>query len=837
MLTNLRKSLPACLICLLLAACQPTRHVPAGQHLLKKDPELRAGKGLPVSELENAIQLEANRKIVVSRVYLGFYNIGTSIQKDSSWVTRLLVKWKPMASTREAVVKALTQSIGEAPALVDPDLINADSTALRAVCLSHGFFHPEITIEKDTLRTLFGRDKKKAKVSYRVEPGLRYLIRNSELFIGGQPASDSARRVLDWQTSWIKEGESYDQAALIRERGRITDLLRNKGYFTAAPQLINFFVDTLTNATGDAAAGSGDIRYLKVSTLIDSLPKQFVISEVEVTIRPDASRSSVEYERTARIRPDRISKEARHNLGLNWRTLPDSLHLTLIVSEELIPQINIPFIAARIHLEEDSLYNQELARLTQQRLQELGMFRYAVLKFSLDEVKGTMTVSVELQMAPHYQLKAGMESFYNGFASTGNNLPSVGGNLSFRNRNAFGQSELLTAGLGGAIGFYSAETDGSAFQSLFYGLSTQAGLNVPGLVLPFAFRRDLSRLSPSTLMSADVVLDQRREFRRIKFGARTTYRLNHIPLSNLAVSEFSPLLLEYIDTQTDSTFQADIVDKLPPAIRRDFERRVSSRFLYTFTYQDYRSTRARPTSWSRFSFEVGGNLPYLLDNLSFIRSGTPDTSTQDQLLVGRLFYGQYLKASAEIKYNIPFRNKSDMVFRVFLGGAVPFNGSPTVPRESRFFSGGPSSMRGWRSNTLGPGTLLLEDLADENDAFAGNGLSLIAPGGEWMFEANAEYRFDLLPPYFELGLFTDIGNVWFHNSSATRAQLGDAAVISPENLRLGWDAGLGFRFDFEFVIFRVDFGQQLYAPDIGWVISSQGIQRFPEPSIAVDYPF
>ncbi len=811
-----------------------------GAHMLHRNPSVDADKVLSNVPLEESIRLEANRKILFSRFYLGLYNIGTSLQQDSSLAKQQILKLRKTSFWYNGLINVLTGSLGEAPVLVNRSVLVADSLALRNVCFASGFFHPTISIKIDTIRSWpFRRDTKKAKVTYQVKSGEVYRIQQIMLMVGDSLASDSIRNKLQWDKSLLIAGASYNQNLLIQERARITNALRNAGYFTFSPQLISYFVDTLTNEAGTASmqGQNANTKLLNVQVLIDSLQDSYLVSQITVQIKADGGSEPLVYRRIVSLRANELTYEQRERHGLTQRNMSDSLDMIFEVDERLIRKLNFNFIGARIHLHEGKPYAQEAARLTQQRLQELGMFRFAALKYELDDSSNTMKVLIDIQLAPHYQIKGGMESFYNGLGAPGNNLPSIGGNIGIRNRNAFDRSELLEFGLNGAIGFYSAQTDGSAIQSLYYGLGAKVNMNIPGLLFPYANRKDWSRLSPSTLLSSDVLLDQRREYSRVKVGARLSYRWNHFPFSTLAVSELTPLTLDYIDTRTDSTFQAEIVDKLPPAIRRDFEQRISSRLQYAFTYQDYRSTRARPTSWSRFSMEIGGNLPYLLDQFDFLKAGTSDTSTADNLLVGRLFYGQYLKASAEIKYQIPYKNGSSLVFRMLIGGAVPYQGTPTVPRESRFFSGGPNSMRGWRSNTLGPGTLSLEELAGENDQFTGNGLSLVAPGGEWIFETNAEYRFKVLPPFVELGLFSDLGNVWFHRSKATIEQLGEKAVISAENLKLGWDVGVGIRFDFNFLIFRIDFGQQLFAPDIGWIISSEGFRRFPEPSIGVDYPF
>ena len=168
------------------------------------------------------------------------------------------------------------------------------------------------------------------------------------------------------------------------------------------------------------------------------------------------------------------------------------------------------------------------------------------------------------------------------------------------------------------------------------------------------------------------------------------------------------------------------------------------------------------TDFFQANLEIGGNIPSLLDKTLF-----KDNSTNDNLFANNLFYGQYVKISTEYKHLLPISDKAEFVFRAFMGAASPYNtrqdSTPIpylqVPYESRFFSGGANSMRGWRSNTLGPGILPLSELQNISSSDAAS--SLLAPGGEYIFELNAEYRFDVYS-YLEMALFTDLGNVWFN---------------------------------------------------------------------------
>jgi hypothetical protein len=99
-------------------------------------------------------------------------------------------------------------------------------------------------------------------------------------------------------------------------------------------------------------------------------------------------------------------------------------------------------------------------------------------------------------------------------------------------------------------------------------------------------------------------------------------------------------------------------------------------------------------------------------------------------------------------------------------------------------------------------------------------------GGEYLFETNAELRFHVWS-YMDMAIFTDVGNVWL-NRKDTAVQDIDFNILKKgfitEGLALGWDAGVGFRFDFDFLIIRIDMAQQLFDPGRlgdgknGWVL-------------------
>jgi outer membrane protein assembly factor BamA len=134
-------------------------------------------------------------------------------------------------------------------------------------------------------------------------------------------------------------------------------------------------------------------------------------------------------------------------------------------------------------------------------------------------------------------------------------------------------------------------------------------------------------------------------------------------------------------------------------------------------------------------------------------------------------------------------------YRVRGGYAETFGDSKDlgVPFESRFFSGGGNSVRGYRENSLGP-----QD--DEGDPL----------GGRVLLLTNVELRFPL--PYlarFNFGgaLFVDGGNVW---SSVEEIEPGQFALYSDREdttfRDYRYSAGVGVRYNTPIGPIRFDMG-------------------------------
>ena len=196
-------------------------------------------------------------------------------------------------------------------------------------------------------------------------------------------------------------------------------------------------------------------------------------------------------------------------------------------------------------------------------------------------------------------------------------------------------------------------------------------------------------------------------------------------------------------------------------------------------------------------------------------------------------FAQYIRTDFDLRYNYIFNDVSSIVYRGFAGIGIPYGNSKAIPFEKQYFGGGANGIRAWQVRSLGPGSYVHDSLA-----------TFINETADIKFEANAEYRFKLFW-ILEGAIFLDAGNIWTYNNDPARPGSHFAFNKFYKDIAVG--TGTGFRFDFKFVIGRVDLGLKLRDPLIAegskWIILNRPyILNFKKNSdlvfvLAIGYPF
>jgi outer membrane protein assembly factor BamA len=167
-----------------------------------------------------------------------------------------------------------------------------------------------------------------------------------------------------------------------------------------------------------------------------------------------------------------------------------------------------------------------------------------------------------------------------------------------------------------------------------------------------------------------------------------------------------------------------------------------------------------------------------------------------------LEYAQYAKLDIDVRYHFNFGKEQKIATRFFAGYGLPYGNSEVLPFTKQYFSGGPYSVRAFRTRSLGPGTFPLNSEDDREDTF-------FDQSGNVRLEANIEYRY----PIFGVvkgAVFADAGNVWNTDNDETSLPGGEFSSNFINELGIG--VGTGVRVDIQGFVIRLDYAVPIHTP-------------------------
>lgn len=829
---------------LLLYGCDATRHLPQGSQLIQNTPQFVGNQSLTEDELASYIKTNRNKRMVWPKVYLHIYNTGLAMERDSSWIKGLYYHIDKSGNLLRSTATWMREVAGDPPSLVNRDQLIRDCQNLESYYFANGFFQARVRFKVKTLKL----NPRKARIFFYIEEGPQSIIRKIDLVTPYKPyialiTADSAHAVLT-------KDSPYNEVRLSEERERISNLIRNNGYFDFSVGNIRYEVDTATAALAPPAKGKTENRkYIDLRILLPETGQTYTIDSVTLSLRQELADPL-----TFRLYGPDLTPGQRKELHIGNRRLSSQNPLTYRTTTSTLHVLNYNLLHRRISLLPDSLYRLDNYRITQRQLLQLGVFSNVLTRMEPGHTPGTLHAKTEATMQRRFFHQERIELFQSQDRRINSNLPGLGGSLQVGNRNTFGRAEQIDLQLSGNVFLYNSDDQENQPTELFYQYGLNMNFAAPQFYLldSLALRLARSRIlgkhvgfhDRQTTLSFNLNQELNQQFQRQNILLSWQYTWAHSPYrpnkQTRWTSIFKPLSLTFVNTYLDPAFRAqlstltddegNLLNDGELRVRlfalRDFAPRFVSATTYIRTYSYlYNGKQSRPGWYMRFEGNLGGNLPWLIDK---IRTGAgQETDELEAHSVGarQLLYSQFYRISADVRRTQRISSSSTLALRLMAGVGRAFNTTDYLPLEYRFFSGGTNSVRGWQSNTLGPGTYPF-DIS-----------RIISLGGEIKFEANAEYRFLVSDP-LEMALFVDAGNVWFWKDSGFDEPRG---YLNAENLQLGIAGGIGFRFDFDFIILSLDIGQQLYAPDInGWVLDriphDLGGRRI-QYNLGIGYPF
>ena len=226
-------------------------------------------------------------------------------------------------------------------------------------------------------------------------------------------------------------------------------------------------------------------------------------------------------------------------------------------------------------------------------------------------------------------------------------------------------------------------------------------------------------------------------------------------------------------------------------LKNQYTDHLITALQYSFIFNNQDIKKVKDFIYFRSDIETSGNLFYLFNNLL-----DSETDSAGIYTITGIRYAQYARLETDFRYYWMVSRTNQVVFRLLSGVGIPYGNSDALPFEKGFYLGGANSMRAWIYRGLGPG------------AFANPGIN-IDQMGDIVLETNIEYRFPIYS-FFKGAVFIDAGNVWLLNANENFPEA--EFRINTFYKQIALDAGVGFRFDFKFFIFRVDFAVRMRDP-------------------------
>ena len=779
------------------SSCNTVKYVPENENLLTKNTIFINNKKNIEDEINDYIVQRPNQLVLGIPLPLHIYNIGNkNFQNDFDKWKEEHPGWYKFTSNvfSEKQTRGLRNfkynthqwwlNNGEEPVILDSKKTNETIKNLTNHYFNEGYFNVNVTSNTKPLKN------KRAEIIYKVSTGKPYLLDTIKTNIESA-VLDSIYKLTEHE-SFIKKGEQFRYSTLVNEQNRLTSLFRNSGIFRFNKNAISVEADT-TNSNYKT-----NIELL-VNDSIGNLP--FKIQKIK--------RVNIYTDFTYNTKNDPI-KDSTNYKGYQFFAY-NKIKYT--------PK----FLLNSVFIEPNSIYKDENRELTRKHLRGLNNFRSVDIKyFELDD--DWLEASIYLNPLKKYSIGVNTELTHSNIRQLG-----ISGKLSFLNRNIFKGAEIFKFSVQGS---FLDSKDAAENDNLLnaWEIGGDVSIEIPRFILPFNAKKIIKKsMLPKTTFTLGTSLQKNIGLDKQKFtgiidytweSSKTKYHslqlinaqyiknLNIHSYFNIYKSEFDDIqeiantyfnetlttdtAIDFINNNIDASFEAQHPKefKLAQNIKKRYdiitEDVLVPSIAYTFTYNN--SENYKDTDFSFFRARLVG-----AGNLTTALASKTDNNGNKTLFNTPI--AQYIRTDLEYKKFWSVSQENLIAFRSFLGVAVPYGNSNTIPFSRSYFIGGPNDLRAWKIYDLGPGS-------------SKSGLEYNV--GNLKFISSLEYRFKIINS-IKGALFVDAGNIWdITNSSVTTSEEKFKGFSSLEDIAVG--TGFGIRYDLNFILIRLDLGFKTYEP-------------------------
>jgi outer membrane protein insertion porin family len=760
--------------------------LPEGEKLLVKDPKIIGLSSNQEKEIENFVTQKANKRLtgLLPVAYLAYiYELG-ALKYDtalySEEIRSLDAKYdlemgkinttrkikriqKKKNRKKDKINTQLTQGnyfmrLGEPLAIYDKEKHTESIDKIALYLSSKGYFNTSINLTEKI-------KNKKIKLNYEIKLLNQYLIDSIRYDIDDKSIKELLEE--DQAIAFLMKGTPYDQQNINKERARIYNVLSDNGYYKFDKKYITFDLDTALIKKNS----------LWVAVKVSSPPQQDYHNKY--TVRAINFYSS---KNTGSKKRNKLTEEQQ------------------VVFDQNSDGFNKKILSRNISIKQDHVYNKSEMLTTQQRLNLLDTYKFININYDTID-QNNLIAQIFSSPMDNYQTSNEIGFLQDDFSQV---LPGPFVNLGLKKRNAFGNFEMAELNLNfSLLGISNIDSREQPYSLFEYGGR-----------LAFTFHHFLFPLSENFIEKTNELNPRTRISFYYSYEDRTKeYERNQI------FTDFSYLWTKNKEKQFIFT---------PFGINYTEIRQIDPSFQNFLNAQDTLGNRSlsaafKPSLTTLISFEAifnQNNYGNLSTHSSFLRllteSGGLYVNAFENLLPDSNFtLFQWLK------FNVDFRShmiskKGQIAFKINLGAAFAYGDAQALPYERRFYAGGSNSIRAWPVRRLGPGAYA-EATSMENRSIDDQVAQISyqrEQGGDLIIETSIEYR-NKLTNNLNYAFFADMGNIWLLNSSQSIQDYeGDDGKFRLDSFykELAVGIGLGLRYDFSFMILRLDGAIQVVDP-------------------------
>ena len=580
---------------------------------------------------------------------------------------------------------------------------------------------------------------------------------------------------LSSKKSEIKKGDIFTYNSLNKERFLIEKVFQDNGYYKFSKDLINIKADSTQNKLVDIVFDFKNINTDSINY------RKYDINKVFIHLDNDAEfKDTVNYKNYYFIKPRN-----------------ENLKLKLNVIEELIK------------IQPKNQFSEKDVEKTYNNLSNLSFFKKIEIEFTEETSTNQLdcNINIEDPIKMYYSIEAEAKRS----ADEGNlGLSSY---LQFGNNNLFRGAENLNGKIKISLSNRQAGSENSDVLFNTKEISYELGIRKPKLILPKKLNKWLlNSFQMNTTFVISVTQRERPDFSSQTITQKLGYNWKN---ANNKHHQLNLIELSFSDIEENEFINNLIINNI--YLQEQFEDKFIPAINYIFTYNNQKIYKITNYTYFKSKIETSGNFFQILG-----QAGKLETNDNDDFIVFNNPFSQYAKINFDFRRYLMFSKYNTFVFRSFFGIAYAYGNSEKIPIQKQFFSGGVNSIRAWEAFNLGPGSS--SNINNNNYAT-----------GDLKLEFNLEYRFDFINS-LKSALFIDGGNIWLIKDNN---QNGSTFRINKFYNDIAIGAGIGFRYDFDFFVIRLDIASIIRDPSQSkgerWI--NNPFNRKLRYNLAIGYPF